>query len=1094
MCKQIIRRSLFFFSAAVMLGWVVSCNSGGSGLFQQLGASATGIEFTNTLYKAPRFNILYYLYYYNGGGVAVGDINNDGLTDIYFTANHTAGNKLYLNKGDFKFEDITEKAGVAGSADWSTGATMADVNGDGLMDIYTCVVGSQFNLKGRNELFINQGNGRFEAKGAEYGLDFSGLSTQAAFFDYDHDGDLDMYLLNHSKKPHSNIVPAVNRSNYDSISGDRLYRHDVVNGKIRFTDVSREAGIYQSNLGYGLGISVADFNNDGWEDIYIGNDFHENDYYYLNSGNGTFTEQGAEHFGHYSRFSMGNDAADYNNDGHIDIITVDMLPPDEKVLKTYGSDENPDIYMMKLIMRGYQHQYSKNCLQKNNGNGTSFSENSLLSGVSATDWSWSPLFADFDNDGNKDLFVSSGIVKRPVDLDYVMYVSDMEMRGLSKTDKYDDEVINKMPDGASHPFFFKGDGSWKFTDVSESWGTAKMKGYFNGSAYADLNNDGKLDVVINQLEGKAVVLKNNSDSRGFITLGIKGDSLNTSGIGSKAFVYQGGKMQFQHLMPTRGFQSSVEHRLHFGVDSTKKIDSIVVLYPGGASITLKDVKANQFLVLEKKNFTGFVDASSLLVLPPEILAVDSSSGISTRHIENDFFDHNSQYLIPHAMSTRGPKIAVGDVNNDGLDDYYLCGSKGKPGFMMIQGKDGNFSASDTALFLNEAWYEDVDAVFFDADNNGTKDLYVVSGGNEYNNQSQYLLDRLYLNDGKGHFTKSSGALPGFSENKSCVTVADVDKDGDQDLFVGTLASSYGYGIPQTSYLLMNDGKGKFSVNDKIASGNIGMVTSASFSDLNNDSWPDLIVTGEWMPLMIYMNNKGSFTHSTIPNSTGLWQSVFVEDMNGDGNADFVAGNWGWNNKFWSGKNGAVKLYVSDFDKNGKIDQLLSYTLNGVEYPFLAKDEVERALPVLKKHYLKYSEYAGVPMKDVFYGWVDTMKPFIAERLGSVIAFGDGKGGFILKDLPVNLQLAPLFSFARISTGTYIAGGNFYNVIPYEGRYDAQPLAIFTVKGNEVSEIPQPNLQALRGQVRDCKWINTPAGRKLIVARNHDKLITYHLKQ
>jgi hypothetical protein len=388
----------------------------------------------------------------------------------------------------------------------------------------------------------------------------------------------------------------------------------------------------------------------------------------------------------------------------------------------------------------------------------------------------------------------------------------------------------------------------------------------------------------------------------------------------------------------------------------------------------------------------------------------------------------------------------------------------------------------------------VDAVFFDADNNGSKDLYVVSGGNEYNNQSQYLLDRLYLNDGKGNFVKSSGLLPGFSENKSCVSVADVDKDGDQDLFVGTLVSSYGYGIPQTSYLMLNDGKGKFTINDKIATGNIGMVTSASFGDINKDGWPDLIVAGEWMPLTIYINNKGNFTHSTIANSTGLWQSIYVDDMNGDGNLDFVAGNWGWNNKFWSGKNGPPKLYVSDFDKNGKIDQLLSYTSNGVEYPFLAKDEVERALPVLKKHYLKYADFAGLPMKEAYYGFVDTMKPLLAERLGSVIAFGDGKGGFDIKDLPFSMQLAPLFAFAKLSNGIYIAGGNFYNVIPYEGRYDGQSLTVFSVKGNDAGVVHQPGLLALQGQVRDCKWISTVTGRKLIVARNNEKLITYKLNQ
>src|ERR1051326_3399614 len=463
-----IKVALYLFSLSLAF---ISCHRPNT-LFESLSASKTNIHFTNKLEKHRFLSILYYLYYYNGGGVGIGDINNDGLPDIYFTANNKGGNKLYLNKGNFVFEDITEKAGVAGTADWCTGVTMADVNGDGLLDIYVSAVSNRYGLKGHNELFINNGNNTFSEKSKEYGLDFSGFTTQVAFFDYDHDGDLDCYILNQSHHPHQNIVDTINRRKYDSLAGDRLYRNDM-NTTGKFTDVSKQAGIYQSNLGYGLGISVADLNNDGWDDIYIGNDFHENDYYYINNGNGTFAESGAKHFKHYSRFSMGNDIADYNNDGQPDVITVDMLPRDEKTLKTYGSDENPDIYKVKLELNGYQYQYSKNCLQRNNGNGTSFSDIGLISGVSATDWSWAPLFADFDNDGNKDLFISSGIVKRPVDLDYVRFVSDLKNKGMDRTDKYDDEAIKAMPDGSSHPFLFRGDGKYSFKDVSNEWGTGK---------------------------------------------------------------------------------------------------------------------------------------------------------------------------------------------------------------------------------------------------------------------------------------------------------------------------------------------------------------------------------------------------------------------------------------------------------------------------------------------------------------------------------------------------------------------------------------------------------------------------------------------
>jgi hypothetical protein len=453
-------------------------------LFVKLSSSATHIKFENKVENKHLFNILYYLYFYNGGGVATGDINNDGLPDIYFTANSKGNNKLYLNKGNFEFEDITEKAGVAGASDWCTGVTMADINGDGFLDIYVSSVNNRYGLKGHNELFINNGNNSFTESSAKYGLDVSCFTTQTAFFDYDHDGDLDCYILNQSHHPHANIVDTSNRKKYDTLSGDRLYRNDLnINGK--FTDVSKQAGIYQSNLGYGLGLAVADLNNDGWDDIYIGNDFHENDYYYINNGNGTFTESGAQHFRHYSRFSMGNDIADYNNDGQLDVVTVDMLPPDEKTLKTYGSDENPDIYTVKIKLRGYQDQYSKNCLQRNNGSGSSFSEIGLLSGISATDWSWAPLFADFDNDGNKDLFVSSGIVKRPVDLDYIRFASDLKNKGMDRTDKYDNEAIEAMPDGSSHPFLFIGSGNFSFQDLSTEWGPGRMKGYYKGAAYDD---------------------------------------------------------------------------------------------------------------------------------------------------------------------------------------------------------------------------------------------------------------------------------------------------------------------------------------------------------------------------------------------------------------------------------------------------------------------------------------------------------------------------------------------------------------------------------------------------------------------------------
>ena len=1088
----------------------ISCNRTPS-LFTSLSPSATNIHFANKLEKRELFGILYYLYYYNGGGVATGDINNDGLVDIYFTANSKGGNKLYLNKGNFKFEDITEKAGVAGTSDWCTGVTMADVNGDNLLDIYVSSVSNRYGLEGKNELFINNGNGNFTESGAKYGLDISAFTTQSAFFDFDHDGDLDCYILNQSHHPHANIVDTSNRRKYDANSGDRLYRNNLispspgegkgeVSGDAKFTDISATAGIYQSNLGYGLGLGIADLNNDGWEDIYVGNDFHENDYYYVNNGDGTFKESGAGHFRHYSRFSMGNDIADYNNDGQLDVITVDMLPLDEKTLKTYGSDENPDIYKFKLIKNGFQYQYSRNCLQRNNGNGSSFSETALFSGVSATDWSWSPLFADFDNDGNKDLFISSGIVKRPVDLDYIRFVSDLYNKGMNKTDKYDNTALEKMPDGSSRPFLFRGAGDSGFKDMSKSWGTSNLEGYFTGAAYADLDNDGNLDLIINSINAPAVILKNNAPKRNFVSITFKGDDLNTAGIGCKVYLFQKQKLQYQQLMLTRGFQSSSDTRLHFGLDSTTVIDSFLIVWPDQKFQLLKNIVANKQLTVLKKEASGIFKYDAWFKPEFQLLNnVNNNIIVNWQHRENDFDDYNVQYLIPHAQSTRGPKIAVGDINGDGLDDIYACGAKDQPGALLIQQKSGSFLHTDTAIFNIDAGCEDVDAVFFDSNGDGSLDLYVVSGGNEYVGNNKFLLDRLYLNDGRGNFTKSLNSLPPMFANKSCVVVTDIDQDDDADIFVGNLADPKSYGTPQTSFLLINDGKAQFSQASEniISLSNLGMVTSASFADINKDGWKDLIIAGEWMPLTIFTNKNGKFDRTVIPRSTGLWQTVFIDDVNSDGHADIMAGNWGWNNKFWSGKNGPLKLYVQDFDMNGRTDQLLAYTLNGEEYPFLAKDEVERQLPVLKKHYLLYAEYAGVSMKDVFYGFVDTIKPYTAERLGSAVCYGDGKGKFVIQDLPADLQLAPIFSFQKIprisaNGNRYISGGNFFDVIPYEGRYDAQPLAVFSSnRNNRVQYIPQSNLAALDGQVRDLKWLRTATKREiLMVSVNNDSLKFY----
>jgi hypothetical protein len=986
-------------------------------LFNLLSSKQTNIKFSNDINETESLNVLSYEYFYNGGGVAVGDINNDGLPDLLFTGNMKP-NKLYLNLGNMKFKDITKEAcpELEGRADgWKTGVTMADVNGDGLIDIYICYSGKTDNDTRRNQLFINQGHNKFKEEAKAYGLDDPGYSTQAVFFDYDNDGDLDMFLLNHNVKKLDNMELARYKNETDNLASNKLYRND--NG--HFTDVSKQAGIIQNPLTFGLGVAISDINQDGWQDIYVTNDYNEPDYIYINNHDGTFTEKSTQMVRHMSHFSMGVDIADFNNDGLPDIMTLDMLPPDNHRQKSLQLEENYESFAL-MQTQGLYKQYMRNMLQLNNGDGT-FSEVGQLAGVSNTDWSWCPLIADFDNDGYKDIFISNGYLRDYTNKDFLRYWGDYKIKKAMAGEPFRlMDLVTAMPSTTLQNYIFKNNHDLTFTNKQVDWGLTQP-GISNGAVYVDLDNDGDLDLVVNRINQEAAIYQNTSrENKGSHYLAIKltGAGKNTNAVGAKVYVYTGGIKQYQEVNPNRGYLSCVSTTLNFGLASQKVADSVLIIWPDQSAQLLTNVNADQLLKIKEqpkenskiavatvvKN-TVFTKAVPLFDFKPEEISL------------NDF---KRQLLMLFMYSKTAPVITRADVNNDGFEDLFVSGDKDTPGKIYLQQAGGKYQVVDLIRGSSENVGTTAAAVFFDANGDGKPDLYIAKGGYSlYEPNTPDLQDELYLNEGNGRFVLSPNALPVLNANsKSCVKACDFDNDGDIDLFVGGRVIPGQYPIAPQSYLLLNDGHGKFT-RAEIPFSKIGMVTDAEWIDLNNDGRKDLVLCGEFMPITILINTKDGFKDQTTDYfdgpQNGFWFKLAFADVNGDGKPDLIAGNLGLNTPIHASAAEPAEMYFADFDGNGSVDPFFNFYVQGRSYPFVSRDELNEQIYPMRRRFSSYKMYADATINDIFPGGELAKAVKLTVNNNKTTLFINTNGKFKISELPVEAQFAPV---TQIITGDF----------------------------------------------------------------------------